>query len=614
MTTNNNDKHWIRGVNLGGWLVQERYIAPYQFSITDCHLVGEYCWYPDALSAPPEAKNNTDRFCDLERCNPYRTLTLDDKNFDYPIDEWTLAEAFSHNKSIGEQWFNYHFENFITKDDIVLVKEAGITHLRVPLPHWILGNIMGDEPWIVGKRWEAFKRLCGWARELDLEVWPNLHTAPGSQNGFDNSGREDTKFTCGGWQDHAQNVQRTLDILHEITFRIASDGLTDVVTGFGLLNEPFGDCNVFGYQQFIENGLTIARNNLPTTTDIFVSDKFYAPSMNDGRWWLDPKKYQNTYLDTHFYHVFSPAVRAFGPKQHIDLVCHPDDRQFSIESCCYEDAPQANTTASNGVRRISTEWSVAYDCHPGELLSIVMEGISQNGIAPDFHRELEEDRKEFLKKFGEAQMVAYEAKDFGLSDGWFYWTIKMEGGAFMEWDFSRGVREGWLSVAPTRNASEDVFGTCDEILDHVVNDTSVVHPFPWGDEPYWRDGIPFEPPKHLPPRTWNSTDNSSKQQQKQHTKSSSTNSVDNATFGIRSSNDILDWGYNVLAVLGAMTLLFWLFKGTILLFTGCRKHHLRRQGKRFDGYDAVDEGSPLMLSSIRNNKKGASAAKETAQV
>jgi len=406
--------------------------------------VGDFCWYPGALSAPKDVNSTESKLCNLDVCHPYRTSTLDGKAFDYPIDEWTLAEAFSHNKTIGEQWFNTHFDNFVTRQDLVKAKNAGVTHLRVPLPHWILGNVMPNEPWIVGNRWEAFHRLCQWARELDLQVWPNLHTAPGSQNGFDNSGVENTIFTCDGWGDSALNVQRTLDILHDITFRIAQDGLLDVVTGFGLLNEPFGDCSDFVYRKFLDDGLRVARNNMGNDVDIFVSDKFWAPVMNNGRWWLDPARYENTYLDTHFYHVFAPKVRAFAPLEHMNLVCHPNDAQLSIESCCFDDAPATNKTISKGVRRISTEWSVAYDCHPGELLSIVMEGIALNGIAPDFDRRIETPRKQFLSNFGKAQMVAYEAKDFGLSDGWFYWTLKMEGGAFAEWDFLRGVKEGWL--------------------------------------------------------------------------------------------------------------------------------------------------------------------------
>ena len=30
--------------------------------------------------------------------------------------------------------------------------------------------------------------MVGWCKEEGIQVWPDLHTAPGSQNGFDNSG------------------------------------------------------------------------------------------------------------------------------------------------------------------------------------------------------------------------------------------------------------------------------------------------------------------------------------------------------------------------------------------------------------------------------------------
>jgi len=178
-------EQWIRGVNLGGWLVIERYIVPYQYAITDCHLKGDLCWYPGQLSAPP-TKDPNYKLCDLKKCKPVLKKNIFN-NTDYPVDEWNLADAFD-DKAIAERWLNYHFDNFIQRDDLVRIKKAGLTHIRVPLPHWILGNIRENEPWIPGDRWAYFVRLCQWCRELGIEVWPNIHTAPGSQNGFDNSG------------------------------------------------------------------------------------------------------------------------------------------------------------------------------------------------------------------------------------------------------------------------------------------------------------------------------------------------------------------------------------------------------------------------------------------
>lgn len=44
---------WIRGVNIGGWLLMERFITPYMFALNSCHLNGEFCFYPGQISAPP---------------------------------------------------------------------------------------------------------------------------------------------------------------------------------------------------------------------------------------------------------------------------------------------------------------------------------------------------------------------------------------------------------------------------------------------------------------------------------------------------------------------------------------------------------------------------------
>jgi glucan 1,3-beta-glucosidase len=166
---------WIRGVNLGGWLVLERYIVPYQFAVTDCHVhakqPSDLCWYEGALSAPPP-HSLAYQPCDLTKCKPYLQENIFNQT-DYPVDEWHLAEAFDDTDA-ATAWFNSHFSNFITQDDFRRIKKAGLTHVRIPLPHWILGNVQDDEPWIVGHRWQALQRAVDWARELGLQVWPNL--------------------------------------------------------------------------------------------------------------------------------------------------------------------------------------------------------------------------------------------------------------------------------------------------------------------------------------------------------------------------------------------------------------------------------------------------------
>jgi len=302
-------KPWIRGVNIGGWLVLERFITPYFFAITDCHLRGDFHFYPGQIDAPPSSsplyKPMTKEA--LSKCKPVQP---------YPVEEYTLTNAFS-DKDIARAYMTIHWDNFVKNEDIKRLKKGGVTHIRVPLGHWIMGDIRDDEPWVDGG-WFYFQRLVSWCREENIQVWPDIHTAPGSQNGFDNSGLLLNEPTCHGWDmDNASaidsgsyssldeivlsdNVLRSLKALDDITSAIARDNMTDVVTGMGILNEPFANCNPGVIRMFDNKALDIVRRNMGEETNIYIGDTFNATKFNDGFW--TAQQYSGTFLDSHYYH------------------------------------------------------------------------------------------------------------------------------------------------------------------------------------------------------------------------------------------------------------------------------------------------------------------------
>lgn len=496
MTTSKANKHekqpWIRGVNIGGWLVLERFITPYFFALTDCHLRGDFHFYPNQVDAPPTSSHiykPMDKEA-LSKCKPVQP---------YPVEEYTLTKAFN-NKTIAREYMKIHWDNFVKRDDIRKLKEGGVTHIRVPLGHWIMGDIRDDEPWVDGG-WTYFKRLVEWCREEEIEVWPDIHTAPGSQNGFDNSGMLLDHPTCHGWDMDdpsapdtkfkssdevklSDNVLRSLKAVDDITAAIAKDNMTDVVTGFGILNEPFANCHQEVIRKFDNLAFDIVRKNMGEGTNIYIGDVFNATKFNDG-FWTDPK-YKGTFLDSHYYHVFDERPRHLSPRQHIALVCQHN--HHDTVSCCYEDEGK-KTVPSKGISRIIGEWSASFDTLVSDKLDVVMAGIASTGVAPEFNREISEERKAFLRNFVEAQMVTYEAADSHVSSGWFYWTFKMEGGAFAEWDFGRGQEEGWIPKIPApTTSSNDLFGTCYDIIFRTNDNVTIIHEFP--------------DPKSLDPSNW----------------------------------------------------------------------------------------------------------------
>jgi len=83
-------------------------------------------------------------------------------------------------------------------------------------------------------------------------------------------------------------------------------------------------------------------------------------------------------------------------------------------------------------------------------------------------------------------MVTYESS---VSSGWFYWNFKMEGGAFAEWDYLRGVKEGWIPTIAPGETALGRFGECESLIFKATDSMSFTHPYPAPDasKPDWQD-------------------------------------------------------------------------------------------------------------------------------
>lgn len=207
------------------------------------------------------------------------------------------------------------------------------------------------------------------------------------------------------------------------------------------------------------------------------------------------------------------------PKQHIAYVCRHG--REDVESCCYEDAP-INTVPSKGISRIIGEWSGAYDVLPTALTPHIMKTIASQNKAPLLSRQISQARRAFLKDFVQAQMVTYEASTSpGVSNGWFFWNFKTEGGAFAEWNFLRGLEEGWIPnpLPPSNVAAEEIFGSCMDIYnaspkydyDKVVEEYPDPHTLDWMEYQGWEatDDLVVNDPDIPPPRDYRQEQESS---------------------------------------------------------------------------------------------------------
>ncbi|KAJ9118412.1 hypothetical protein QFC24_006241 [Naganishia onofrii] len=184
----------VRGVNLGGWLVPEPFIVPALF-----------------------------------------------EQFPKTVDEYTLAEAMRAKGGAVylESMMRNHYETFITEQDFAQIAQAGFNYLRIPIGYWAV-ETSDDEPYLEGVAWHYFVRAIGWARKYGLRIDLDLHALPGSQNGWNHSGKSGFVNWMYGIMGIA-NAQRTLSIHRTFAEFISQPQYSSVVTMLSLVNEVQAD-------------------------------------------------------------------------------------------------------------------------------------------------------------------------------------------------------------------------------------------------------------------------------------------------------------------------------------------------------------------------------------
>lgn len=169
----------MKGVNLGGWLVLEKWICGDPFAKTSAEDTGE-----------------------LYEQLPWEEITTRLKR---------------------------HWDSFIQKSDLEWIACSGCDLVRLPVPYTMFGDILNQAGCV-----EYVDRLFGWAEEYGLKVLLDLHTVPGGQNGLDNSG---TTGLCT-WHFDPAKVEWTLTLLERIARRYCG---SRALFGIELLNEPISE-------------------------------------------------------------------------------------------------------------------------------------------------------------------------------------------------------------------------------------------------------------------------------------------------------------------------------------------------------------------------------------
>lgn len=198
-----------------------------------------------------------------------------------PVDEYTLTQSLGPDVALSV--LKAHWESFVTKADFQKIAGHGFNTVRIPIGYWAFRKFDND-PYVQGAA-PYLDRAIQWARETGLKVWIDLHGAPGSQNGFDNSGHRTDNIAF----QQGANVQHTLEVLQDISDKYGN--MQDVVVAIELLNEPLGPkLDLKNVKQFYRDGFAKVRSKSDTVVvlhDAFepVSywNNFLTPSNNNAQ-------------------------------------------------------------------------------------------------------------------------------------------------------------------------------------------------------------------------------------------------------------------------------------------------------------------------------------------
>jgi glucan 1,3-beta-glucosidase len=257
--------------------------------------------------------------------------------------------------------------------------------------------------------------------------YADKNLAPGSQNGFDNSGR----YGSINWQS-GDNVQNTLTAIQNLADRYKGD--TDVVTAIELINEPANWGNDMDQvKEYYYNGWGNVRNTNGDTA-VVIHDAFLDIDSYWNGFMNAQAGVNNVILDTHIYQIFSQDEVARKPCDHVQNAC-------------------ANGPKVAGTDKwlIVGEWTGAQtDC--AKWLNGLGKGARYDGTLPsqssgyygscDGKYEgtvdgLSQTDKTNLAYYVEAQLDAYEQHT-----GWIFWAWKTESAP--EWHFQNLTKAGLI--------------------------------------------------------------------------------------------------------------------------------------------------------------------------
>ncbi len=385
---------YIKGVNLGNWLVLEKWMSPGLFEGTSAE------------------------------------------------DEYYLPRQLT--KEVYEARIKTHRSEYITERDFATIKSMGLNSVRIPVPYFIFGDC---EPFIGCI--EELDKAFSWGNKYGISILIDLHTVPGSQNGFDNGG---ISGVCK-WSQQPESIEFTLSVLERLAKRY---GKRSELWGIEIVNEPITENmwkvmdvpnrykavdeemakgsapNTLEFlREFYIKAYRVMRPHMSEENVIVFHDGFELKAWKD---FMREEEFKNVVLDTHQYLMVAEAM---GCEQSVDgYVKYIKENYVKDIAEMQEYFPV-----------ICGEWSLfnSYGCG----IDTAGGQSPLNGIESNIEKLSQDEKKTLYREIAKAQLDAW-----GNGAGHYYWNYKLlldtvnESGwiGWDSWDLGKCVAQVWFPI------------------------------------------------------------------------------------------------------------------------------------------------------------------------
>ncbi|ETS61260.1 hypothetical protein PaG_05224 [Moesziomyces aphidis] len=390
----------VRGVNLGNWLLFEAWMDSSLMQALNDH----------AINAPYP--------------NPI-------------IDEWT-AGLYS-DKGWASYVLQKHFDEWMTEDDWKQIAAAGLNHVRIPVPYFMFREAVGpNAPYLTLNRFAKLKEGVQLAKKYGLKVWIDLHSVPGSQNGFDNSGRSGPINWANNPSYYTQThyYTQTQYAFNRLVTEFTHPDYAGVVTAIQAVNEPKGNV-VPKVQELLNKYYPWARNkvakpdgwNKYSNMLLAIHDAFQGLQYWQNFW--TGRARHRVLLDTHPYFVYSDWEHQATDTQRLQEACNLVGSFQQSQKYYPSIAGEWGINGPNGDRAQDRDLPV---------------GPVKFPAGPNYPYSVK--YMAFMARNFRTQQYIFEQ-----GGGWIMWSWRNDNNP--DWSYKTGLQYGWV---PT-NLDEQPYGS-----------------------------------------------------------------------------------------------------------------------------------------------------------